>query len=133
MKTISKLAIILLTACAVAQSGDGKTTREQITPARAIAAARHMRDQLNDPDSLRATSFLYYEPSAPDVHYLCVVFRAKNEYGAMVLQTYSNNATDDSPGGFNNDMVWSILCKGPVVLDATDAVQAELKADREKE
>jgi hypothetical protein len=58
-----------------------KTTRKELTPARAIAAAKKMRDQLNDPDSLRVVSFLYYEPEPPDVHFLCVVFRAKNEHG----------------------------------------------------
>ncbi len=132
--TLVKLAsLLLLAAYAAAQSGDGKTTREQLTPARAVAAARHMRDQLGDPDSLRVVSFFYYEPSAPDSHYLCVVFRAKNEHGGLVLQNYANNAVDDSPGGFNNDLVWSVICKGPVVLDATEAVKAALKADREKE
>ena len=95
--------------------------------------SRHMRDQLGDPDSLRVVSFFYYEPSAPDSHYLCVVFRAKNEHGGLVLQNYANNAVDDSPGGFNNDLVWSVICKGSVVLDATEAVKAALKADREKE
>lgn len=127
------IAALLFAVCAVAQGGDGKTTREQLTPTRAIGAARHMRDQLNDPDSLRVVSFLYYEPEA-DSHFLCVIFRAKNEHGGLVLQNYSNNAADDSPGGFNVDpLLWPIVCKGPIVLDATEVVKAALKADREKE
>lgn len=134
--TLTRLAAVLLLAtCAAAQSGDAdkKTTREELTPARAIAAARKMRDRLNDPDSLRVNSFVYYEPEPPDIHFLCVVFRAKNEYGGLVLQTFVNNAADKSPGGFNpSELVWSISCKGPIVLDATDAVKAALRADREK-
>jgi hypothetical protein len=143
--TLIKLAVLLLlSVCAIAQSGDAdkntKTTRKELTPERAIAAARKMRDRLNDPDSLRVVSFLYYESAPPDGHFLCVVFRAKNENGGLVLQSFANNAADTSPGGFsiNSDpthwqIVWSIGCKGEVVLDATDAVKAALKADREKE
>jgi hypothetical protein len=129
------LALPLFAACALAQSGDAdtKTTRKELTPQRAIAAARNMRDQLNDPDSLRVTSVLYYEPGSPDVHYLCVIFRARNEYGGLVWQTFSNNAVDTSPGVFNNWIVWPVTCKGEVVLDATEAVKAALKADHEKE
>jgi hypothetical protein len=51
----------------------------------------------------------------------------------VVIQTFANNATDDSRGGFNNEIVWPIVCKGELVLDATDAVKAVLKAEREKE
>ena len=40
---------------------------------------------------------------------------------------------DTSSGGFNNDLVWRVACKGEVVPDATDAVKAAIKADREKE
>jgi hypothetical protein len=118
------LVVLTLFATYAFAQGDGKTTREQLTPARAIAAARHLRDQLNDPDSLRVASFLYYESSPPDGHFLCVIFRAKNEHGGLVLQTFINNAADTSPGGFNNDVVRPIVCKGEVVLDATDVVKA---------
>lgn len=134
MKAFSWLIVLpLFAVCAAAQGGGGKTTREQLTPARAIAAARQMRDQLSDPESLRVVSFLYYEPES-DSHFLCVIFRAKNEHGGLVLQNYANNAADDSPGGFNVDpLLWPIICKGPVVADATEAVKAALKSDRGKE
>jgi hypothetical protein len=143
--TLTKLAILLLlSACAVAQSGNAdknlKTNRKELTPERAIAAARKMRDRLNDPDSLRVVSFLYYESEPPDGHFLCVVFRAKNEHGGLVLQSFANNAVDTSPGSFSAnydpthwEIVWSIMCKGEVVLDASEAVKAALRADREKE
>jgi hypothetical protein len=134
MKAFSdKVGVLLLFAtCAVAQSRDQKTS-EQPTPLRAIAAARRMRDQLNDPDSLRVTSFFYYE-SAPGTRWLCVIFRAKNEHGGLILQTFINNGRDESAqGAFNPpEDAWSVLCKGHVTLDATDAVKAALKADREK-
>lgn len=122
-------AILLLSTLAWTQDA-GKTTRAQLTPERAIAAARHMRDGLNDPDSLRVVSFLYREHKS-DEHYVCVIFRAK-EQGSLVLERYANNATDDSPGGFNPpDMIWdNIMCNGEVVYDATDVVKAALKADR---
>jgi hypothetical protein len=131
--TASLLIALLCAGCALAQSRKGKTTREQLTTATAIAIMRKMRDQLNDPDSLKVASVVYYE-SEPDVHALCVVFRAKNEQGGLVLQSFIHDALDDgSSGGFNNDVFWTIVCKGPIVLDATDAVKAALKADREKE
>lgn len=124
---------VLYAACATAQSQKGKTTREQLTPATAIAIMRKMRDRLNDPDSLRVVSVLYYE-SEPDSHMLCAIFRAKNEHGGVVLQTFMHDPLDDgSSGGINEeDFVWGFFCRGPVVLDATDAVKAALKADREK-
>ena len=124
------LAILFLSALAWAQDA-GKTTRAQLTPERAITAARHMRDRLNDPDSLRVVSFLYREHKS-DEHYVCVVFRAK-EQGSLVLERYANNATDDSPGGINPpDVIWdNIMCNGEAVYDATDVVKAALKADRE--
>lgn len=127
------LPVILVLASLASAQGDssGKTTRAQLTPERAIGAARHLRDRLNDPDSLRVASFLYYE-SKPDTHGLCVIFRAK-EQGSLVLQRFANNATDDSPGGVNPpDMIWNLLCSGEMVYDATAVVKAALKADRAK-
>jgi len=88
---------------------------------------------LNDPDSLRVASVLYYERDPPDSHFLCVVFRAKNEHAGLVLQTFANNAVDESPGASNNDVGFSVVCKGEVVLDATNAVKAALKADSDEE
>lgn len=136
---MSKIAIaailipILLAACAVAQSS------KDLTPARAVTDARYMRDRLNDPDSLRITSFVYYHDGGgePTDYALCSVFRAKNEHGGLVIQTYVLNSHEygrnPTPGTFNSDLLWPILCKGAVVLDATDAVKAALKADREKD
>lgn len=131
MKLSKYAAILLLSTLAWAQSSAaGKTTRAQLTPERAITAARHMRDRLNDPESLRVVSFIYREHK-PDEHYVCVIFRAK-EQGSLVLQRYANNATDDSPGGNPPDIVWdNIMCGGEVVYDATDVVKAALKADRD--
>jgi len=124
---------MLYAVCALAQSEKGKTTREQLTPTTAIAIMRKMRDGLNDPESLRVVSVVYYE-SAPDTHMLCATIRAKNEHGGLVLQTFIHDPLDDgSSGGFNNDLIWGIVCKGQIVLDATDPVKAALKADREKE
>ena len=124
---------LLVPAPSATQSSDDaktKTTRAQLTPERAITAARRMRDQLNDPDSLRVVSFLTYE-SAPEAHDYCVIFRAK-EQGSLVLQRYANNAVNTSPGMFNPpDLVWSVMCQGEMVYDATEVVKAALKADRD--
>jgi len=128
-------ALLLLGACASAQQCT--TTREELTEARAIQDARRIRDQLNDPDSMRVSSFLYYEPDNPKQHFLCVKFRAKNEYGAMVMQTFLANACQQDTGQFGDeesaDVAWSVLCRGEIVLDATEPVKAALKADRAKD
>lgn len=127
------LALLASGPCA-AQSNEeakSKTSRAQLTPERAITAARRMRDQLNDPDSLRVVSFLTYE-SAAEAHDYCVIFRAK-EQGSLVLQRFANNAANTSPGIFNPpELVWGVMCKGEMVYDATDVVKAALKADRAK-
>ena len=125
---------LLLAGLSAAQSSDDaktKTTRAQLTSERAISAARRMRDQLNDPDSLRVVSFLTYE-SEPEAHDYCVVFRAK-EQGSLVLQRFANNAANTSPGAFNpSELVWDVMCKGEMVDDVTAVTKAALKADRAK-
>jgi hypothetical protein len=128
--------MVLLAGFAAAQNGDAesdlKTNRKDLTQDRAVAAVRKMRERLNDPDSLRVVSVVYYEPQPPEFHSLCVTFRARNEHGGIVFQAFSNNASDTSHGGFNNQVAWSVMCKGEIVLDATDAVKAALKVDRDK-
>lgn len=126
------LATILLLTTLVSAQGDsnGKTTRALLTPERAVAAARHMRDRLNDPDSLRVITFPYREWG--DSYVLCVIFRAK-EQGSLVLQRFANSAAEDAPGILNpEDLVWNVMCHGEMVYDATAPVKAALKEDRAK-
>jgi hypothetical protein len=127
--------LLLLATCAAAQ--ECATTREQLTEARAVADARQIRDRLNDPDSMRVSSFIYYEPDNAKQHFVCMRFRAKNEYAATVMQTFLANACDLEKGKFNDedhaDIAWPIMCKGEIVRDATEPVKAALKADRAKD
>ena len=124
---------LLLTACAAAQNSD--TPKPEI--AQAIQGARHVRDYMKDPESFRVNLVTVVQDKKGR-NRVCIALRSKNGFGGYVdgFAVYHPESDKAWDGRANyesecmNGVFNQTLKTG---VDATDAVKAALKADREKE
>lgn len=91
---VGGLFALVLTQCVMRQAGreDRQVSKPALTPEqiaqrakadedlrRAVAATRVIKKSMKDPESFKLESFVYYDGGA-----VCVEFRAKNSFGAVV-------------------------------------------------
>jgi opacity protein-like surface antigen len=103
MKSLASVAVIaalLLTASAVAQSG--QTIKEsQLTSALAVKQVRALRSQMGDPDSLKVNSvfFVALRPAepGPPIYGICIEFRGRNQMGDFGVLHWFYNESEQSP------------------------------------
>lgn len=141
MKTL--LAILLLTACAVAQSSQ-TIKKSQLTAALATKQVRALRSQMGDPDSLKVNAVFFTasemaDGSPPQIE-LCVEFRGRNQMGGFSVYHWFWNERQPHllapwvAGSEADD--WDLACVAgkyiKLVTDVTPQVRAVLKADRAK-
>lgn len=139
MKTKWLAAVLLLTACAAAQSS-GKPPKLTAVEKIGVTGTRSLRDMLNDPESFRVTSVRIVRDDTAKMSWICVEGRAKNAMGGyLALVGMAVGLDTGAAGGMSivspDDPAATVIadrCKDPGV-DVTNAAKAALKADRDKE
>ena len=143
MKSLIAIAALLLTASAVAQSGQ-TIKKSQLTASTSSQTVRAMRSQMGDPDSLKVNSAFFVANAAesgPPTYGLCAEFRGRNQMGGFSVYHWFYNESEQGGGnphvaGSEDDIAWPLVCvpgaNTEVVLNVTVQIKAVLKADRAK-